>query len=106
MTLLVVLGSMVVFGAQDIPSALVQLRAMIVYDGAADPTAALYWNETRWVLLAAVLFAAPLWPWAEKKLPRNAPGQIIRALVYAALLLICVSYLAMGAHNPFIYFNF
>ncbi len=105
-TLLVVLGSMVVFGAQDIPSALVQLRAMIVYDGAGDPTAALYWNETRWVLLAAVLFAAPLWPWAEKKLPRNAPGQIIRALVYAALLLICVSYLAMGAHNPFIYFNF
>ena len=105
-TLLVVLGSMVVFGAWNIPSALVQLKAMLLLRASADPVAAFYWNETRWVLLLAALFAVPLWPRAEAKLPRNVPGQLLRAAVYTLVLLVSVSYLAMGAHNPFIYFNF
>ena len=105
-TLLVVLASMVVFGARDIPSALVQLRAMLTLPLSPDPVAAFYWNETRWVLLLAALFATPLWPWAEGRLPRGTAGQLVRAAVYLAVLLVSVSYLAMGAHNPFIYFNF
>ena len=52
------------------------------------------------------VFATPLRPRAEAKLPRNVPGQLLRAAVYTLVLLISVSYLAMGAHNPFIYFNF
>ena len=75
-------------------------------DKSSDPVAAFYWNETRWVLLLAALFAVPLWPHAEAKLPRNVPGQLLRAAVYTLVLLVSVSYLAMGAHNPFIYFNF
>ncbi len=105
-TLLVVLASMVIFGARDIPSALVQLRAMLRLSTAPDPVAAFHWNETRWVLLLAALFATPVWPKAEEKLPRNTLGQLVRAAVYTVVLLVSVSYLAMGAHNPFIYFNF
>ena len=105
-TLLVVLASMVVFGARDIPAALTQIKAMLLLRAAYDPVAAFYWNETRWVLLLAALFAVPLWPRAEAKLPRNTLGQLLRAAVYTLVLLVSVSYLAMGAHNPFIYFNF
>ena len=105
-TLLVVLGSMVVFGAWNIPAALVQLKAMLLLSAAPDPVAAFHWNETRWVLLLAAIFATPLWPRAEEKLPRGTAGSLIRAAVYTLVLLVSVSYLAMGAHNPFIYFNF
>jgi len=38
------------------------------------------------------------------------PGRVwrepLRAVVMMVLLVISVSYLVMGAHNPFIYFNF
>ena len=47
-----------------------------------------------------------LWPWAEKKLPQGAAGQILRTAVYTLVFVVSVSYLAMGSHNPFIYFNF
>ncbi|MGN1195986.1 MAG: hypothetical protein ACI4TA_00095 [Acetatifactor sp.] len=32
--------------------------------------------------------------------------ETIRAIMYIFLFMVCVSYLVMGAHNPFIYFNF
>ena len=105
-TLLVVLASMVIFGARDIPSALVQLKSMLLLRLSPDPVAAYYWNETRWVLLLGAIFASPLWPRAEAKLPCNTFGHLLRAAVYTLVLLVSVSYLAMGAHNPFIYFNF
>ena len=105
-TLLVVLASMVIFGARDIPSALVQLRAMLCLHLSPDPVAAFHWNETRWTLLLAAIFATPLWPKAEEKLPRGGIGLLARAGIYTLVLLVSVSYLAMGAHNPFIYFNF
>ena len=105
-TLLVVNGSWVIFGARDLSAALVQLKAMLCLRFTADVNAAFCWNETRWVLLPAVLFAVPLWPWAEKKLPDNTAGHILRTALYTLVLLVSVSYLAMGAHNPFIYFNF
>ena len=43
---------------------------------------------------------------AEKKLPQGAAGQILRTAVYTLVFVVSVSYLAMGSHNPFIYFNF
>ena len=106
LSLLVIHGSMVIFGSQGIPAAFTQLRAMLGLCPGYDPIAAFYWNETRGALLLALLFAAPLWPWAEKKLPQGPAGQLLRALVYGAVFVVSVSYLAMGSHNPFIYFNF
>ena len=106
LALLVIHGSMVIFGSQGIPAAFTQLRAMLGLCPGYDPIAAFYWNETRGALLLALLFAVPLWPWAEKKLPQGPAGQLLRALVYGAVFVVSVSYLAMGSHNPFIYFNF
>ena len=105
-TLLVVIASKVIFGAYDIPSALLQLKAMLGFYPGYDPIAAFCWNETRVVMLLGILFSAPVWPWAEKKLMVSPAGQIVRALVYGAVMVLSVSYLAMGSHNPFIYFNF
>ena len=104
--LLIIHASMVVFGSKGIPAALTQLRAMLLINPAYDPTAAFYWNETRGALLLALLFATPAWPWAEKKLPQGTAGQILRTAVYTLVFVVSVSYLAMGSHNPFIYFNF
>ena len=105
-TLLVVIASKVIFGANDIPSALLQLKAMLGFYPGYDPIAAFCWNETWVVMLLGFLFSVPVWPWAEKKLMRSAGGQVLRALVYGAVTVLSVSYLAMGSHNPFIYFNF
>lgn len=105
-TLLVVIASKVIFGANDIPSALLQLKAMLGFYPGYDPIAAFCWNETWVVMLLGFLFSVPVWPWAEKKLMRSAGGQVLRALVYGAVMVLSVSYLAMGSHNPFIYFNF
>ena len=59
---------------------------------------------------AVALLATPLLPRALRKLtagreerPLVAIGQ---AALYMLLLVLSVSYLAMGSHNPFIYFNF
>ena len=105
-TFLIVNAGWVLFGAQDLPAALVQLRAMLGFGAAPDLTAAFYWQEFWPLFLAAAFFSTPL---LRRLLARFHPGtalEIGRALLYMLLFVISVSYLAMGAHNPFIYFTF
>ena len=105
-TFLIVNAGWVLFGAQDLPAALVQLRAMLGFGAAPDLTAAFYWQESWPLFLAAAFFSTPL---LRKLLGRLRPGtalEIGRALLYMLLFAVSVSYLAMGAHNPFIYFTF
>ena len=105
-TFLIVNAGWVLFGAQDLPAALLQLRAMLGFGGAPDRTAAFYWQEYWPLFLAAAFFSTPL---LRKLLARLRPGpalEIGRALLYMLLFVVSVSYLAMGAHNPFIYFTF
>ena len=105
-TFLIVNAGWVLFGAQDLPAALVQLRAMLGFGAAPDLTAAFYWQEYWPLFLAAAFFSTPL---LRRLLARLRPGtalEIGRALLYMLLFVISVSYLAMGAHNPFIYFTF
>ena len=105
-TFLIVNAGWVLFGAQDLPAALVQLRAMLGFGAAPDLTAAFYWQEYWPLFLAAAFFSTPL---LRRLLGRFHPGtalEIGRALLYMLLFVISVSYLAMGAHNPFIYFTF
>ena len=59
-----------------------------------------------WTPCPCIPSSTPVWPWAEKKLPQGAAGQILRTAVYTLVFVVSVSYLAMGSHNPFIYFNF
>ena len=105
-TFLIVNAGWVLFGAQDLPAALVQLRAMLGFGAAPDLMAAFYWQEYWPLFLAAAFFSTPL---LRRLLARFHPGtalEIGRALLYMLLFVISVSYLAMGAHNPFIYFTF
>lgn len=106
LTFLIVNAGWVLFGAQNLPAALVQLRAMLGFGAAPDLTAAFYWEEYAPLFLAAALFSTPL---LRSVLGRLRPGKMLeigRALLYMLLLGISVSYLTMGAHNPFIYFTF
>ena len=111
LTLLIVNAGWVLFGARDLAAGLYQLGAMlgIATGGTGDLTVFLL--RERWIYLAlGLVFSAPfvseglrkLWSGREDR-PLWALG---KAAGYLLLLLLSVSYLAMGAHNPFIYFNF
>jgi alginate O-acetyltransferase complex protein AlgI len=68
-------------------------------------------REYGFFLLAAVLCATPLFLRLRERVDRLAqPGRSVANLLSVALYLFgflwAVSFLVMGAHNPFIYFNF
>ena len=105
--LLVVMG-WVLFGAVDLRSALYQLGAMFGIGAAGlwEPYAASILQEYGIYFLIAALFSTPIPVTLMGKLQKNAAYDLAKACIYILLLLVCVSYLLMNAHNPFIYFNF
>ena len=96
----------VVFGARDLSAALVQWRAMLGFGAPEELSAVFYWSEYWPIFLLAAFFSTPLMKKLLARLPGSAWREPLRALVMLALLAVSVSYLVMGAHNPFIYFNF
>lgn len=52
-----------------------------------------------------ILFATPVALWIEKKL-KNTFVEYLVPVGYAVIFLWAVSYIVLGSHNPFIYFNF
>ena len=107
-TLLAVVIGWVLFGAADLQSALYQLRAMfgIGATGVWDPLAVFTVREYGLHFLIAACFSTPLPGLLVKNWTKNAVYDVAKACAYMAMLVICVSYLLMNAHNPFIYFNF
>ena len=105
-TFFIVNAGWVLFGAQNLSAALAQYRAMLGFGAPADLSAVFYWNEYWPVFLLAAILSTPLLRIILARLPGNAWREPLRAVVMLALLVISVSYLVMGAHNPFIYFNF
>ncbi len=111
LTLLIVNAGWVLFGAESFAGALTQLGAMLGIHAAAPSALAGFLFRESWAFLAAgVLFSTPL---ASRSLAKLRAGREDKPLLilgetalYLLLLLLCVSYLAMGSHNPFIYFNF
>ncbi len=77
----------------------------------ANAQTLLFLREHGAYLAAAALFCVPLVP-ALKGLARRKSavvfrtGQLLLPLAYFGLFIVSVSFLVMGAHNPFIYFNF
>lgn len=107
-TFLTVMCGFVVFGAPELSSALYQLGAMVGIgaEGLCSARALFLLGEYWPFYLGGTFFATPLWRRVVDRLPRNWAFDIAQAAVCMLLLLLGVSYLAMGAHNPFIYFNF
>ena len=107
-TFLTVMCGFVIFGAPDLSTALYQLGAMVGMGTAGlwNGNALFLLEENLPFYLAGAFFATPLWRRMVEKLPRGAAFDVAQAAVCMLLLLLGVSYLAMGAHNPFIYSNF
>ena len=111
LTLLIVNAGWVLFGAQSFDAALRQLGAMLGLGaaGAADPARFLF-SESWVFLVSGAVLATPLIPRALRKLTAGREDRPLvavgRAALYLLLLALSVSFLAMGSHNPFIYFTF
>ncbi|MBR3474866.1 MAG: MBOAT family protein [Oscillospiraceae bacterium] len=111
LTMLIVNAGWVLFGAESFAGALTQLGAMLGIHAAAPSALAGFLLRESWVFLAAgVLFSTPVVSRALAKLRAGREDKPLLILgetaLYMLLLVLCVSYLAMGSHNPFIYFNF
>ena len=89
-------------------SALYQIGAMfgIGAAGVYDPYSVFVLQEYGIYFLLAALFSTPLPGILAGRLPKNTLYNITKAVLYMGLLILCLSFLLMGAHNPFIYFNF
>ena len=98
----------VFFGARDLQAALYQLGVMFGFRQAPvyNALAQSLWNEKWPYFLLAAIFSTPAMGAALKRVKQGTAYHIVRSLVYALLLLLAASYLAMGVYNPFIYFNF
>lgn len=61
-------------------------------------------------MAAGLIFSTPIVPALGQRLEKNSTGKLISSYVvpilYLLLFLWAVSFLILGAHNPFIYFNF
>ena len=111
LTLLIVNAGILLIGAESLDAALYQLGAMLGVGAVGSPELALSLLRESWVFLAAgVLFSMPVLPRLRRKLRAKGEERPLRAAgeaaVYLLLLILSVSFLAMGSHNPFIYFTF
>lgn len=77
---------------------------------AIDATAIRIFREYGFFIVAGVLFSTPIIPllkdFACKRNTLDYFYTILEPIIYIALFLWSVSFLILGAHNPFIYFNF
>ena len=113
-TLLVVLLGWVLFRADNLPQAGGYLRTMFGLNQMplADGTLLFYLRDYRVPLAAGLLCSTPFFGWLKTKIAgegegaRAAAAEAVTWIFQLALFLCSVGALLMGAHNPFIYFNF
>ncbi len=107
----------VIFGEQDLEHAFYHILSMIglyVNPNAplVDGMAIFYFLEIKYLLLLAVLTSFPFFPWLDKNCKKYlSQNQLVlydacKSCGLMLILILSVSYLTIGAHNPFIYFNF
>lgn len=107
----VVLG-WVLFRAETLSLAGRYLAAMFGFgvSGFLSDKAYFEWGEAAVVLVVAATASVPWVAWARPRLvARGIPVALLSGvgrLIQVLLFVVSVSYLAMNAHNPFIYFNF
>ena len=110
-TLLLVICSWVLFRSASLGEAALYLKTMFGLETAhPDVSWTLYYVwEYRWYFLAAIAGSTPvvgrLLAWVDGESGSDLGRLAVRIAVFL-LFLLAVSELVMGAHNPFIYFNF
>ncbi|MEE0110456.1 MAG: MBOAT family protein [Oscillospiraceae bacterium] len=112
-TLLCVLVGWVFFRAADLSSAVNFCKSMagLTSNGFMDDMVVRTFQQYRYFFLGAAVCSAPVVKTAKERLalrcPRvSAAAEALSVPLYLFLLLWAVSYIMMGSHNPFIYFNF
>jgi len=109
-TLFVVIVGWVLFRADDLPKAITYIKKMFVYTAGNQTTNDYisYFNFNKELIFASVLalvFSIPTYPYLEKKLTNSNLLPLRYAFVLATLF-VCITYIAAGSYNPFIYFRF
>jgi alginate O-acetyltransferase complex protein AlgI len=112
-TLLCVVGGWVLFRAEGLRHALEYIKSMLGLSGNTlwDGLASLYLNEIWMFLILAVLFSMPVAKVLSQRIRQKSElvqngAHVLSYLACLAIMIVSVSYLVVGAHNPFIYFNF
>ncbi len=112
-TLLCVLIGWVFFRAENMGAGAAFIRSMAGLTGNAllCPMTVRTLRQYGWFFLASTLCSTPVFRWLKQRLQRKSAGlgtalEFLSVPVYLFLLFWSVSYIMMGSHNPFIYFNF
>jgi hypothetical protein len=113
LTLLCVVVGWVFFRATTMADGIAFLRSMLHLSGNAFTDDMVKWtlNQYQFFYLGAFLCSTPFFRMAKDKIRRvsNTAAVVLEYLsipFYCLLLLWAVSYIMLGSHNPFIYFNF
>ena len=110
-TFLAVMLCWVLFRAEGLQGAAGYFRSMLglCSNPFVDANVRFYAREYLVLLILAAVFSTPI---LSKLASRFENGRhkvlfgVLKAIAFVGLLFISLSYLVMGAHNPFIYFNF
>lgn len=105
--------SWVMFNSSSLKSGVKYIISMFGFYGnsfAPDPLCMRYVREYGIFLVTGILFSTPIMltlsRWADKSENAGRIKAILAPTTYGILFLWAVSFLILGAHNPFIYFNF
>ena len=85
------------------------MLGVYVHRFAWDVTLQPLWREYGFYVLAGIVFSMPVLRALRARLEKTKAAPILAAaepVGYGLIFLWAVSFLVLGAHNPFIYFNF
>ncbi len=111
-TLFIVNLGWVIFNSESIEFGWDYIRSMMGMHGnlfSPDWAVIYNWNEYGFFMIVAVIFSTPIAKVIREKIISSRAYRlfsIAEPLVYAIVFLWAVSFLILGAHNPFLYFNF
>lgn len=113
LSLLFINFTIVMFNSANITDGMHYILGMLGVYGtpfSLDANLLRYFREYGFTLVMGILFSMPvcavLSRWCEKKKVLSATKSVVVPVGYAFIFLWSVSFLILGTHNPFIYFNF
>lgn len=110
-TLLVIIIAWVLFRSNGLANTISYIGYMLGLQDTHfwNSTTGFYLKDNIIYLVLATIFSIPVFPMLEKRLTKKQDTvffQVGKTIIYVGLFIITLSYILLGAHNPFIYFNF
>ena len=111
-TLICVNFGWVIFNSQSLKGGIMYCLAMLGFYGNSftlTPSTVFNLHQYGIFLILGLLFSTPIMKLVKEKAESSAlsrPLQILEPWAYGFVFIWAVSFLILGAHNPFIYFNF